>query len=266
MTADGFLAFRAFHLAVVTTKRSTDRAITDAGVAEITAARFALRTLIVVEFASTTGTVPSLPTIECDVGAAAVVGIEDLPHDQEEIRQPSLLQRVADGRASFSFTQRLIFDVRMRHVITTAWRLRIAGDNLVVQWCVREMQPDLERSQKHLFQFDRIGHGGEMSPAEIAADLGELVVERDEVAVDLGGTHHDRCVSIGIDRIAGAFDSDQQLRQRLPRVPPRNAHGALPMVGLRFANPSELGLAVRPGGFGKFRVSQPLMVLHETAT
>ena len=139
MTADRFFAFRAFHLAAVTTKRTTDRAINDARMAEIAAARVTLRTLLVVESAATSGAVPSLPTIECDVSAAAVVGIEDLPHDQEEIRQSSLFQRVANHRASFSCTQRLVFDVRMRHVITTARRLGIAGDNLVIRRCVREM-------------------------------------------------------------------------------------------------------------------------------
>ena len=117
--------------------------ITDAGKAEIAATRFTLRASFVIQLAAATGTVPSLPAIEGDIGAAAVVGVEDLPHDEKEIRQPSLLQGFADRRASFSFTQHLIFDVRVGHAITTVWRLRITGDNLVIQRLMHEVQPDL---------------------------------------------------------------------------------------------------------------------------
>ena len=48
-------------------------------------------------------TVNALPVFETHVGAACVVIAENLAHEREEVEQPSLPQRLANGRVAVAF-------------------------------------------------------------------------------------------------------------------------------------------------------------------
>ena len=75
--------------------------------------------------------------VELDVGAAGVVGFQNLPHDQKEIRQTSLLQGLPDQRASVPFAELARFHVRMRDFVGGSRRVGIGSQHLVAERLIR---------------------------------------------------------------------------------------------------------------------------------
>ena len=69
--------------------------------------------------------------VETHVGAAWVVSVENLPHEREEIDQPSLPQCLTDRRAAIAFAKFAGLHVRMRSVRTAGRRIRIDGKDFI---------------------------------------------------------------------------------------------------------------------------------------
>ena len=71
------------------------------------------------------------PTLQSDVGAGRVVGLEDLADEDEEVEQSPLSQGTADRHAAVAFAELVPLNVRMGGVGTGRRRVGIQGDHLV---------------------------------------------------------------------------------------------------------------------------------------
>ena len=96
-----------------------------------------------------------LPLTERDVGAAGVVGLENLSNQDEEVVQPPFLDRCADRSTPLSLAQRAILDVRVDHVRIAAGGTGSASSHNLIGLAASQFvdrQDDLEWSQRHAFQ------------------------------------------------------------------------------------------------------------------
>lgn len=90
--------------------------------ATIAGSRFVLRGAAVAAVAN-----PPFPIRERGVGAAGVIGFEDLPKQDEEVEHPTLPQRLPDGDFPIAFTELLIVHVRMHRATVVGTRIGIQG-------------------------------------------------------------------------------------------------------------------------------------------
>ena len=172
---------------------------------------------------------------ESDVGAAGVVRLQNLSHEQKEVAQPSLLQSGADRGLAVSFTQRLALDMRMRDVVLGGGRVGFEGDDLIRSLLIESipMQHDLKRPQADLFQRDRIGHDGDRVLFQVAVELAEFGLQGIEFVVHLPQVQQRfrRLVRQAIDLAATSIN-----------VPRKNPHCAfeVPQQFVRRSSPTTL--------------------------
>jgi len=92
----------------------------------------AARPLVVaVDHLATVRAVHAVPVGERDVRAIRVVGLQQAPHDREEVPQPAFLQGVADRLAPFALADNLALDVRVRDVLVADRRIRVESDHAI---------------------------------------------------------------------------------------------------------------------------------------
>lgn len=173
----------AFGTAVVVALRATERAV----VAGRAATAVAGADVIAIDRVTTVGARASRPLFESDVGAAGVVRLQNLRHEQKEVAQPPLLQRGADRSLAVPFAQRLALDMRMRDVVVTCGRIRFESDHFIRSLLIEPvpMQHDLKRSQADVFQRDRVGHNGDRMLFQVAVELTEFGLQRIKFVVHL---------------------------------------------------------------------------------
>ena len=99
-----------FREAVAVTARAPNRTVA----ADIGFTPFATGTVVVVHHASAVAAINAVPVVETHVGAAWVVSVENLPHEREEVEQPSLPQCLTDGHVAIAFAKFAGLHVRMR--------------------------------------------------------------------------------------------------------------------------------------------------------
>jgi hypothetical protein len=75
--------------------------------------------------------------VELNVGAVRVVRFQNLPHDQKEIRQSTLLQCLSDRHAPVPFAEMVRLNVRMRDILGSGRRVGITGQHLVAERITR---------------------------------------------------------------------------------------------------------------------------------
>ena len=71
------------------------------------------------------------PLIERHVRAVAVVGLERLPHDLEEVAQATGSQRMPQCGTGVPFAEHFVVDVRMRDTGSALGGIRVLGDNAI---------------------------------------------------------------------------------------------------------------------------------------
>ena len=234
-TAMGFIAAvastTAFGTAVVVALRATERAVV-AGRATTAVAR---ANVITVDRVATVGARASRPLFESDVGAAGVVRLQNLSHEQKEVAQPSLLQSGANCRLAIPFAQRLALDMRMRNIVVSRGRVGFEGDDFIRSLLIESvpMQHNLKRSQADVFQRDRVGHDGDRVLFQVAVELAELGLQGIEFVVHLPQIQHRfrRLVRQAVDLAATSVN-----------VPGKNPHRAfeVPQQFFRRSSPTTL--------------------------
>ena len=127
------------------------------------------------------------------ISAPGVIGLQRLAHDREEIKQPTLFQRLADRLHRFSFTEVLVVDVRMGHVSIAGCFLGIHGHDLI--WaCESDPVPaehDLKRPQIHPFQNNRLGRDGKPQLFEIHLDDIKLLLNGQQIVKNVALAGHE---------------------------------------------------------------------------
>ncbi len=221
----------AFGTAVVVALRATERAVV-AGRATATVAR---ADVIAIDRVATVRATASSPLFESDVGAASVIRLQNLSHEQKEVAQPSLLQRGANCRLAIPFTQRLALDVRMRNVVLGRGRIRFESDDFIRSLLIEPvpMQHDLKRAQADVFQRDRIGHDGDRVLFQVAVKFTKFGLQGIEFVVHLPQVQQRfrRLVRQAIDLAATSIN-----------VPRKNPHCAfeVPQQFVRRSSPTTL--------------------------
>ena len=122
----------------------------------------------------------TLPVIERDVGAACVVGFQDLANEHEEVVDPALLKCPADSQAALSFAKRLILHVWMRHAAVGCCGSRLQSSDAVGMSSaeIGKLKRNLETSQLDAVQCDGRSHGRKRLLAGIVANLIKLLGQR----------------------------------------------------------------------------------------
>ena len=121
----------------------------------------------------------TLPVIERDVGAACVVGLQDLANEHEEVVDPALLKCPADSQAALSFAKRLILHVWMRHAAVVCCGSRLQSSDAVGMSSAEfgKFERNLETSQLDAVQCGGQSHGRKRSLTLVVANLVKLLVQ-----------------------------------------------------------------------------------------
>ena len=111
----------------------------------------------------------AVPFRERDVGTIGVVGIKDLPHDDEEVEQPSLIQGSFDRHSSLALAERVALNVRMRCLKASARRIRIQRFHAVGQGIAEltALQHNRERPEVEIVKDDLPSRDGKFIVAMI---------------------------------------------------------------------------------------------------
>lgn len=218
----------AFGTAVVVALRATARAL----VASCASTAVAGADVIAVDRVAAVRAIASGPLFESDIGAAGVVRVQNLSHEQEEVTQPSLLQRRTDCGLAISFTQRLALDVRMRDIVVTRGGVGFESDDFIRSLLIEPvpMQHDLKRPQADVFQRDRIGHDGDRVLLQIAVELTEFGLQGIEFVVHLPQVQQRfrRLVRQAVDLAAASVNVPQENPHRALEVPQQFFRRSLP--------------------------------------
>lgn len=218
----------AFGTAVVVAFRATERAVV-AGRAPTAVAR---ADVIGIDRVATVRAIASGPLFESDVGAAGVVCLQNLSHEQKEVAQPSLLQRGADRRLAVSFAQRLALDMRMWDIVVARGCVGFEGNDFIRSLLIEPvpMQHDLERAQADLFQRDRIGHDGDRVLLQVAVELTEFGLQGIEFVVHLPQVQQRfrRLVRQAVDLAATSVNVSRENPYRAFEVPQQFFRCSLP--------------------------------------
>ncbi len=169
---------------------------------------------------------------ESDVGAAGVVRLQNLSHEQKEVAQPSLLQSRTDRGLAVSFTQRLALDMRMWDVVLGRGRVGFESDDLIRSLLIEPipMQHELKRSQANVFERDRVGHDGDRVLFQVAVELTELGLQGVEFVVHLPQVQHRfrRLVRQAVDLTATSVNVPRENPHRAFEVPQQFFRRSLP--------------------------------------
>lgn len=152
--------------------------------ADLVSTRVAAAAVIVRDRTAAVLTVPATPVGELAVGTVGVVGLQDLPDEDKEIEETSLLQSLTDRSIPLALTQLLVLDMRMGDAGTG---VASDSDHAVSGTFVQPLpvEHDPERSQIDPFQHDLIRDHGQCSCFQVTGDLGEFVVQGEQVPPDL---------------------------------------------------------------------------------
>ena len=154
--------------------------------ADLIATRVAVAVVIVRDRTAAVLTVAATPSGELAIGAVGVVGLQDLPHENKEVEEPTLLQSLGDRDIPVSFTQVLILNMRMGGPGTG---IASNSDHAVGRTFLQlvAIEHDPERSQIDFFQHNLIRDDCQRSRFQVTADLGEFLLQGDEIPPDLLG-------------------------------------------------------------------------------
>jgi hypothetical protein len=135
-----------------------------------------------------------VPITEFDVGAGRVVGFQRLPHDQEEVEQPPLPERVLNRHTGIARAESVAIDMRVRHVVVAGGWKRIDGDHLVriAAADAVDVQHDVERAQVDVLQFDGRRLAGDLGLVQVDLDFVELTMKGEHVVVNVRRGHDRR--------------------------------------------------------------------------
>jgi len=153
--------------------------VTDFAIASLARGR-----LVILHAIATVLAVSAIPTIERNVGAVITIGLQHLPHEQEEVQNPSLLQSLTDGRMPISFAEPLGLDMRMRDAGVGRGRVGIQSDDLVAR-ALFPRHHDLEPAQFNPVQDNEVCGHRQSSFLQIVMNFLKLLVERGQVLKDL---------------------------------------------------------------------------------
>jgi len=159
---------------------AVDRAAgTQAGAAGVTG-----RGLVPIEQIATVTARESLPVFQRDVGRTRIVGLQNLPHDHEEVAQASSFQGGRNGEPSVSFAQTSVRDMGMTEAGITGRRHAITGPDPVAGGVAEriDFERDLVTAQIDFLQRDRIGGHFDQPFPEVEFDAGKLVLQPDQFA------------------------------------------------------------------------------------
>lgn len=159
------------------------RTIRHAVAAEIRLAAFARACVFVIGRRATVDAFDADPILDPNVGARGVVSLEDLPHEQEEIKQPPFFECGANGRLALSLAERFVADMRMGDARVTRRLVRIDGFEEIGTILAEPgpAQDDPEPSESQPFQLNRIGHHPKPLFPKIEFDLVELRSQSREI-------------------------------------------------------------------------------------
>ncbi|MCB9941303.1 MAG: hypothetical protein H6823_23980 [Planctomycetaceae bacterium] len=81
---------------------------------------------------ATIGTLDAVPIGQRNVGTAGVVSSQEVSDDHEEVEQTTLLLRPANWLPTFSFADRFILNMRMRHTVVRRRRMCVDCDHSII--------------------------------------------------------------------------------------------------------------------------------------
>lgn len=122
------------------------RAPAAALVADVTLAAFAGEHFVAVMAA--VGAACATPVVQLHIGAAGVVGLQHLPHEQKEVAQAPLLQRLRDRDATIPLAEPFGADMRVSHAAITLGGMFLFRDDAVRHRGIHlpPIEPDLKRA------------------------------------------------------------------------------------------------------------------------
>lgn len=191
---------------------------------------------------------PAVPIGQRHERALVVVGAEHARHELEEIRQPALGQRLADGPPTVSFAQDLVQDVRMRHFRAGGGRVGLQRHDPVtgVGGQAARVEADFKRPQLKTFEFNRFGADCESVFAAVVTDRGELVGQSQQVLVDITGSGRGGACVHDIDLMFQLDQGASQRAQGITQVQPQIVRRQPPALEFRAADLSHQRLAALP--------------------
>lgn len=111
-----------------------------------------------------------------------------MPHEREEVEQPSGSERIVNGVAAFAFAELLVADVRMRDIgeVARPGLPRIERFDPVVRLLdLLANEDNPEAPKMDLFQLDRLGHDRDDASGGIVNRLLELILQGIEFLVEV---------------------------------------------------------------------------------
>lgn len=130
---------------------------------------------------------PTLPGRQGPVGTAGVIGFQDLPHDDTEVKEASLLRGLADPHLSLPLAEGVSLDVRMIGVIRISRRVGIEGHDIVGGGTSKPLQADddAKATEVDAFQHDPPGRHSYGSLPEVDLEVIEFRLECRQVVDDV---------------------------------------------------------------------------------
>jgi hypothetical protein len=189
ISAVPLVAFLAGGGAGVATDRLAVEAADPAVVTDVRSAVVATPAFVLADGVAAVGAEEPFPVGEGDIRAGGVVGPQCSGDEEEEIEQPPLFQRPADGDPSLPLAEFLAPDMRVGHVRIGPGGVRFQGDHSIVERDSRSgatvFEADFEWSQINPLQFDRFGPHGDRPVAGILEEFAELPPQGDQIVIDL---------------------------------------------------------------------------------
>jgi hypothetical protein len=182
--------------------------------------------------ASTVRALGAVPVFEVHVGAAWVVGFQDLPDENEEIEQPAFAEGLADGDASVTLAQGVALDMRMRCVAVRFCRVALNGHDFIGA-TVAEIPPvqhDLERPECDSFEFDDVGQHADCRPLQAHRHLFEFVLQRTQVTEDVMNRECQTRFRRGSERLLNSVKAVGQPFERLQQAYPDTSFCTLQLM------------------------------------
>src|ERR1700733_764547 len=186
---DRFVALPAVTRAIVAAERLTADAGAEAVVAQAVATSIARVPFLIGHYVATIAAGAAIPLRERHVGAAGVVGLEDLAHELEEVEQATAPEGVVDSLAAIALAELLAFDVGMRGVARLLRRVRLQGNDTVSPSVTDPVpvQADLEGSEVDVLQDNGFCGNSHRAVRPVDRDPLEFILQGHEVAKDFTG-------------------------------------------------------------------------------
>ena len=143
--------------------------------------------LLIIDVTAAVIAIDGIPRFDAHIGARAVVGAEDLANDDEEVQEPPLCERPANGGLAFAFTQAPGFHMRMHDFRVGRRRLGVGRPNRIGPRSADPppVQLDRKRPQVDAIECDRLSRRLDHVMAKIELHLLEFSIEAHELVVNL---------------------------------------------------------------------------------